>query len=335
MTERGARVLVVALVLGVPSAALVGRGVQHYWVDDDVVEIHGMMSEQGGWLPAALTATVGEPLRLRLTSDDVMHGFAIGHIDSAAVDVKPGEMTDAAVTFSRPGKYVFYCTRWCGINHWRMRGTIEVTGGTNHTDSVVVPRYVVLGLDLDAPHAVEITPQATPSAARAAALAATVPDSLASLDHYREHSPARIRSALQMVLGRPDLADQDYWDLVASIWSRNTPAAVLEQGRRVYSENCAACHGETGAGNGVMAEALARYADTELGDAAKAPADFTNATQMLGASPVLLQGKIVRGGMGTGMPYWGPILSDAQIWAVVHYLWTFQFEGGVAGVVAP
>jgi mono/diheme cytochrome c family protein len=46
---------------------------------------------------------------------------------------------------------------------------------------------------------------------------------------------------------------------------------------------------------------------------------------MLGASSALLQGKILRGGMGSGMPYWGPILTEAQMWALTDYLWTFQF----------
>jgi hypothetical protein len=32
------------------------------------------------------------------------------------------------------------------------------------------------------------------------------------------------------------------------------------------------------------------------------PADFTDPARMLGASPALLEGKILRGGMGTGMP---------------------------------
>jgi mono/diheme cytochrome c family protein len=30
--------------------------------------------------------------------------------------------------------------------------------------------------------------------------------------------------------------------------------------------------------------------------------------------------------MGTGMPYWGPIFTDAQVWSLVAYLWTFQFD---------
>jgi mono/diheme cytochrome c family protein len=56
------------------------------------------------------------------------------------------------------------------------------------------------------------------------------------------------------------------------------------------------------------------------------PIDFTDAANMLGASPAVLQGKILRGGMGTGMPYWGPIFTDDQTWALVAYLWTFQFN---------
>jgi mono/diheme cytochrome c family protein len=30
--------------------------------------------------------------------------------------------------------------------------------------------------------------------------------------------------------------------------------------------------------------------------------------------------------MGTGMPGWGPIFTKEQTWALVAYLWTFQFE---------
>jgi hypothetical protein len=59
------------------------------------------------------------------------------------------------------------------------------------------------------------------------------------------------------------------------------------------------------------------------------PADFTDPGQMLRASPALLEGKIIRGGMGTGMPYWGPIFTDRQIQALVETIWTFQFNDGL------
>ena len=58
----------------------------------------------------------------------------------------------------------------------------------------------------------------------------------------------------------------------------------------------------------------------------QSPVDFTNPTRMLGASPALLQGKILRGGMGTGMPMWGSIFTEEQIWDLIAYLYTFQFN---------
>ena len=56
------------------------------------------------------------------------------------------------------------------------------------------------------------------------------------------------------------------------------------------------------------------------------PVDFTNPTRTLGASPALLQGKILRGGMGTGMPMWGSILTEEQIWDLIAYIYSFQFD---------
>jgi mono/diheme cytochrome c family protein len=47
--------------------------------------------------------------------------------------------------------------------------------------------------------------------------------------------------------------------------------------------------------------------------------------RMLAASPALLQGKILRGGMGTGMPSWGAIFTAEQAWSLVAYIYSFQF----------
>ena len=90
--------------------------------------IHAQMAEDGGWNPDIIKAEVGQPLHLHLTSDDVMHGFAVGQMEMEPVDVEPGKVTDVTLTFDKPGTYTFFCTRWCGVNHWRMRGTIEVSG---------------------------------------------------------------------------------------------------------------------------------------------------------------------------------------------------------------
>ena len=118
-----ARIVLVVLVLAAVTLPLGA-----WWVRNRGVILHARMAETGGWTPESLTVEAGQPLHLRLTSDDVMHGFAVGQSDQPPVDIFPGEVTEVTLTFDKPGKYTFYCTRWCSANHWRMRGTIEVTG---------------------------------------------------------------------------------------------------------------------------------------------------------------------------------------------------------------
>src|SRR5512139_900712 len=166
--ERLAVLFVIVLVIGIPLAALLARS------NLDMIELHAQMADNGGWTPNNLTVRVGEPLHLRLTSDDVMHGFAVGQSSLPAIEVLPGQWTTATLTFDQPGRYTFYCTRWCGPNHWRMRGTIEVTGDASgaatETLTTTPPLYVTLNLDLDAPHPSDVVPAEKPSAARGAAL---------------------------------------------------------------------------------------------------------------------------------------------------------------------
>ena len=96
---------------------------------------------------------MGEPLHLRLVSDDVVHSFALGQSDFEPVDVLPGKPTEVTLTFDEPGTYTFYCTRWCGVDHWCMRGTVTVAGDHYADQTLPDPLlYLQLGIDLDASH---------------------------------------------------------------------------------------------------------------------------------------------------------------------------------------
>ncbi len=295
--------------------------------------IHARMSDNGGWSPDILHARVGEPLHLRLTSDDVMHGFAVGQMDMQSADIQPGKVTDVTLAFDQPGTYTFYCTRWCGLNHWRMRGTIEVSGpSASSAASTAKPLYAVLGINIDAAHFAAVTPAGKPSAEQGAVIAALFPandpiQAYGTLDYYRSHSPAQAFSDLRL---DPDLrsrTDAELWELVAFFWRSHTSPQDLAEGKKLFSQNCTACHGETGAGNGVFADQLAAAGTSGGADMMlQRPANFTDAQRMLGASPALLEGKILRGGMGTGMPSWGPIFKEADIWKMISYLHTFQFK---------
>lgn len=58
----------------------------------------------------------------------------------------------------------------------------------------------------------------------------------------------------------------------------------------------------------------------------RGPADFTDASQMLGASAVLLQGKILPGGTGPGMLEWQALYTDDETWSVVSFIRSFAFD---------
>lgn len=326
-TEKIARLLVLGLIGGLLLAVALAR-----WMKSaSAVEVHARMPERGGWSPDNLSTRVGQPLRLRLTSDDVVHGFAIGQRDWPAVDLYPGKVVEVTLVFDNPGTYTYYCTRWCGPNHWRMRGTIEVSGEVQEESSAQPPLYVQLGLDIDAPHRAQQIPARRPSAKDGANLDIPLPATYLSLDYYRSHTPEvtwqDLRACRYWDKACPAraLSDEDLWNLVALIWQSNLTPQQVQQGRDLYTANCAACHGETGKGDGVFAASVEGLGAHDKGNLNQ-PTDFTDRTAMFSASPAHLQGKILRGGMGTGMPYWGPIFTEDQTWALVAYLWTFTFD---------
>jgi mono/diheme cytochrome c family protein len=324
-----ARILIMLAVVGVVGTTL------SLWARTPL--IHARIAENGGWSSEIIRARVGTPLHLRFTSDDVMHGFAIGQMEMDAVNIEPGKLTELEITFDRPGTYTFYCTRWCGVNHWRMRGIIEVEGSAEQSEAAQIPPYVTLGLDIDAAHNAPATPAVRASATRGEQVALGLDlSALQNTETYRANSPYQMFARL----GSTSLSESEKWDVVSYIWRTNTTARALSNGQQLYAQNCAACHGESGDGNGVFADRLAQAGEASMQSMAgagdmmvKRPSSFTDPSQMLGASPALLHGKILRGGMGSGMPMWGSILTDEQIWELVSYLYSFQFDYAKFGAV--
>jgi mono/diheme cytochrome c family protein len=99
-----------------------------------------------------------------------------------------------------------------------------------------------------------------------------------------------------------DWTEQERWDVVAALWSFTTTTDRLDLGQRLFLRNCAACHGERGAGDGPGGK-----------HQPKKPANFTDARRMLAGTTTLYTAKIRRGGMGTGMPYWGSIFTEEEL----------------------
>jgi plastocyanin len=341
--ERLARALLLLLLLVAVAIPFGGR-----WLGRaaGAVEIRARMAEDGGWSPRVLNAQVGEPLELRLTSDDVVHGFAVGHHHHPEVEVEPGKWVTVSLIFDEPGTYTYYCTRWCRADHWRMRGIIEVSARPDESISppsdslpvetgeggqtVAPPRYMQFGIDLDAPKRAEAVPETTPVAERGEQWGALLPAYAVEDATYWSHSPAELWARLRGELALRVVTDSELWDAVAWVWARQTTPEALAEAERIYRQEGAAAHGESGRGDGVMVEQLPDYDYdlTQHGDQLRRPPDFTDPYHTLGASPARLEGKMLRGGMGTGMPSYGEIYTQDEIEALVAFIFTFVMDLG-------
>jgi len=93
-SELISRILIVAGILLAVGAPL------FLWTRTPL--IHARMAEDGGWNPDVIQAEVGKPLHLKITSDDVVHGFAVGQMDMQSVDILPGKVTDITLNFDKP-----------------------------------------------------------------------------------------------------------------------------------------------------------------------------------------------------------------------------------------
>ncbi len=341
--ESIARLLVGIFVLVAAALPFAGQ-----WLSQraqvTTIELHARMPENGGWSLDTIQASAGQPVHLHITSDDVVHGFAIGQSDQADFEIQPGEYVDTTLTFNQAGKYTYYCTRWCGPNHWRMRGTIEVTGAGEPAPSGEQPLFLKLGIAIDAPETAQVIPAELASGPHGAQFANRLPPYALEKDMYRSSSPANLWQRLRAENTLKDLSDSDLWDVTAWLWQRQTTPEALAEAKKRYAANCAACHGEKGAGDGVMVKDLPLWqpampmsdgsTPASTGDHRVRPPDFTDPKQLLGASPALLEGKLIRGGMGTGMPYWGPIFTTGQMDAIISYLYTFAWENAPFDVKA-
>lgn len=75
-----------------------------------------------------LRVPAGRPVRLLLTSRDVLHGFFVPAF-RLKQDALPGRYTQTWFVATVPGIYPVYCSQYCGTSHSYMRAAIEVMDG--------------------------------------------------------------------------------------------------------------------------------------------------------------------------------------------------------------
>lgn len=109
------------------------------------------------------------------------------------------------------------------------------------------------------------------------------------------------------------LTNRERWDVVAYAFTLGLSTDVLEQGEALYKAECAACHGESGQGDGVDASNLS-VKPTSFTDQAymaqKTSRDFFTAISQ---------------GVDPEMPAYAEKFSEPERWALASYLRTLSF----------
>lgn len=80
-----------------------------------------------------LHVPVGQPFKLLLTSEDVIHSFFVPEF-RVHMDVLPMRYTSVWFEATKPGKYHLFCSQYCGTNHAGMVGTVYVMEQTAYQD---------------------------------------------------------------------------------------------------------------------------------------------------------------------------------------------------------
>src|SRR3989442_388140 len=97
----------------------------------------------------------------------------------------------------------------------------------------------------------------------------------------------------------------------------------LERGAVVYRERCAACHGESGRGDGPKAKSVK----------GPAPANLTDPAVMGNKSLLDIFRRIAVGTPGTAMPEFAEDLSAEDRWAVASYVGAMQYGGSATAAI--
>jgi cytochrome c oxidase subunit 2 len=72
-----------------------------------------------------LRVPAGRPVRLLITSRDVIHSFFVPEL-RVKQDALPGRYTQTWFNADRPGRYQIFCAEYCGLNHSGMLGELVV-----------------------------------------------------------------------------------------------------------------------------------------------------------------------------------------------------------------
>jgi cytochrome c oxidase subunit 2 len=174
---------------------------------------------------------IGKPVRVLLTSADVIHSFWVPKLQGK-LDLIPGDTNDLRLRAERPGAYRGQCAEYCGLQHAHMAFTVIAddsatydrwwtaqlaTAATPSDSETALGQRMFLRGPCASCHAVRgtsargtLAPDLTHFGSRGTLAAGTLPNSLGALEGWIGNAPA-IKPGTQM----PKITDYDGRELRA------------------------------------------------------------------------------------------------------------------------
>ena len=84
-----------------------------------------MIAQQYEFVPACVRVPAGVPVKFRLTSADVIHGFLLPDTNVNTM-VVPGFVSEVRTSFAEPREYAMPCHEFCGLGHHAMWAHVSV-----------------------------------------------------------------------------------------------------------------------------------------------------------------------------------------------------------------
>lgn len=119
--------LIVSVVFGLLFLGCTQQAVggQQGAVAGQAVQEFSVVEKQFEFIPSTVTVKKGVPVRIKVTTPDVKHSFAIPEL-KVNVPVNPNETAVVEFTPDKAGTFPIVCWVPCGEGHKEMKGTLVV-----------------------------------------------------------------------------------------------------------------------------------------------------------------------------------------------------------------
>jgi cytochrome c oxidase subunit II len=84
-----------------------------------------LIAGQYDFVPHCVSVPAETPVKFRLTSADVVHGFLLPDTNVNTM-VVPGFVAEVRTSFAQPGEYAMPCNEFCGLGHHAMWTRVSV-----------------------------------------------------------------------------------------------------------------------------------------------------------------------------------------------------------------